>query len=187
MKKTTILALMLSLGGYAQQSFCSISGNIDARNALIGSKPTGNNPALDFTLKVHAVSKGFEMSGGYERFQQIGFSREMANFGYNSERFIPIGNKDFDFTAIPYIGGSLIHRFGKDDRTVGDKFIYGNSSHLALQIGMSFRYAISDKWLLDLTYEIMTRPDLNYLYPTDNNPGVVGSGTVGIHYVLSKN
>jgi len=187
MKKILLPALLFSATMFSQ-SFLSVSGNVDVRSATLGSKPTNFKPALDFILKVHAVSNvGVELQGGYERFDAIGFSREMANIGYNSERYIALFGNEIDITAIPYIGGSIIHRFGKEDRIVKGEYIYGKSSHVALQVGISFRYEISDKIIFDATYELMTRPDLDYVYPTDPNQGVVGSGTVGIHYILTKN
>jgi len=185
MKKLLLPILLLSAICSAQKSYVSASASIDLRNATFGSKPTEFKPALDGTLSIHCVSKGFELNAGYEHFQKIGFSREFFNLGYLSERFVPIRNNDLNFDVLLYGGPSLIHRFGKEDRVSKGKYIFGNSSHLAIQAGISFRKNISDKIMIELNYEFMTRQDLIYMYPgTDKS--IVGSGTVGLHYILSK-
>lgn len=187
MRKLIFPALLFSASMFAQKAYVSVSCNVDIKNAVVGSKPTGYSPALDASLNLHMVgNNGIELQFGYEHFQQIGFNRHFANMGYNSERYIPLGDNEFDFIAVPYVGLSLIHRFDKEDRQVGNDFIYGNSSHFAFQVGMSFRYKVSDKIMIDFTSELLTRPDLKYLYPTDPTPAAVISNSIGIHYILTN-
>ena len=192
MKKTLqLIALSLSLSTYAQkETYASFALKTDVRNAVLGSKPTNNNPALDITASVNMVSNNFEISFGDEYFQRIGFNSTFVNFGYHFPRYISLGAKEIDITVIPYAGFSLITRFGKEDKEIitpeQDFYVYGKSAHISAQAGLSFRVKLSDKFLLDWTCEAMARPDLSYLYPTDPNKAVVVSNYVGVHYIFSN-
>jgi hypothetical protein len=178
----------LTYGQYKtpKESYASLSLKTDVRNAILGSKPTNNKPSPDLTLAVNMVGNNLELSVGDELFNQIGFNRFFLNFGYHSQRYIPIGDKELNFTVIPYLGASTITRYGKEDRILpnGD-FIYGNSSHLAVQGGISIRGKITDKILFDVSYEGLTRQDLLYMYPTDNPHFIVFSGSAGLHYIIT--
>ena len=188
MKKLLLSSLLFSFGLFAQEkeSYCSISIGTDVKNSIVGSKPTGNNPALDLVMNINAVSCDFEISAGYEHFQAIGFSRYSADFGFHNQRYIPIGNKEFDFTAVPSIGFSMIQRFnGIDHYASNGDFIYSRSSHLAAQVNLSLRTKLSDKILLDWTIQAITRPDLQYLYPTDDPKFIVFSNYLKLHYIIN--
>jgi hypothetical protein len=184
---------LLSAVSYGQKndkvSYCSFSLKTDVKNAVMGSKPTNNNPALDLMGTIHMVGGNFELNVGDENFNQIGYNRFFVNFGYHSERYIPLGDKEFDFTIIPAIGFAQIVRYGKQDHEIktptNDYFIYGHSSHIAVQGSLSFRTKIAERILLDFTTEASTRPDLAYLYPTDPNKSFVISNFLGLHYILT--
>lgn len=192
MKKTLLfLALSLSLSTYSQkETYASVSLRTDLRNAVLGSKPTNDKPALDLTASVNMVSNNFEINFGDEYFREIGFNRVFVNFGYHLPRYVRIGYKEIDITVVPYAGFGVISRFGKEDREIitpdKDYYIYGSSSHLAAQAGLSFRVKLFDKFLLDWTCEALTRPDLQYLYPTDPNDKIKFSNSVGVHYIFSN-
>lgn len=173
-----------------KESYCSVSFSVDGRNAVMGSEPTNNKPSLDGVLGVHMVGNNFEIGVSDELFNKLGFNRFSLNFGYHSQRYIPLGDKELDFCIVPFVGASTITRWGLGDREVklpsGEtEFRYGKSSHIAVQGGLSFLTKITDRLLLDVTMELSTRPDLLYHYPTDNPKSFVESNYVGIHYIIN--
>lgn len=188
MKKLLLSSLMFSGIMLAQEkeSYCSISFGTDVKNAVMGSKPTNNKPAADLILNINMVGNDFELSVGDENFSQIGFNRFSVDFGYHSQRYIPLGNYDFDFTMVPSVGFSTISRWGGvDHEDSHGNWIYGKSNHIAVQGNLSFRYKLSDRFLIDWTANLMTRPDLMYLYPTDNPKFIVLSNFIKLHYILN--
>jgi hypothetical protein len=199
MRRILIPILMLSAFSYGQKhkvSYFSASLKTDVKNAFVGSKPTNNNPALDLMAGIHAVGGNFEINVGDELFNQIGYNRFFINFGYHSERYIPeeiipFVDRDINFSIIPSIGFAQIVRYGKEDHEIKTPtqtyFIYGHSSHIAVQGSLSFRGKLTDKILIEFLTELSTRPDTNYLYPTDPQKTFVLSNFIGLHYVFSEN
>ena len=192
MKKLLFSMLLLSAVTYGQkaepETYFSASLSADVTNLAIGSKPTNHESALDLRLKLHAVGKDFEMSPGYERFNQIGFERYSLDFGWHSQRYIPeswipFSDEDFDFTAVPSIGFSMMDRYGH----IVEETLHtdGKPMFFAVQGSMSFRKKISDKILLDWTFEVITRGDTKTLYPNDPSKGYTYSNYFGAHYVFN--
>ena len=168
MKKLVLPLLLLSAVTFAQNkdkvNYFSLSLLTDVRNAAIGSQATDNKRALDLIAGLHIVKNNFEYSVGYEYFNAIGFSRDMLNFGYHSERYIPeswipFANKDFEFTAIPRIGASIINRFEKPNET-NPTFKDLHASWWGVQCGLSLRAKLTDHVLIDVTAEFLTRKDI---------------------------
>jgi hypothetical protein len=188
--KKLLLLLLLSPFMYGQKaSYFSMSLSQDIKNGIVGSKPTNNEPSLDLTLGIHCVGDNYELYTGDELFNQIGFNRFFVNGGYHTQWYIPIGDKELNFSVVPYVGFSMINRYGKADHEIVTPsqtyYIYGRSNHLAVQGGLSFRAKVSEKFLIDLTTEALTRQDLKYLYPTDPNKFIVFSNTFGVHYIFN--
>jgi len=191
MKKLLLSMLLLSAVTYGQkaepETYFSASLSADGQNLIFGSKPTNNESALDLRLKLHAVGNNFEMSPGYERFNQIGFERYSLDFGWHSQRYIPeswipFSDDDFDFTAVPSIGFSMIKRYGH----IVEETLHtdGKPAFLAVQGSISFRKKISDHFLLDWTVEGITRGDTKTLYPNDPHKGYTISNYFGVHYIF---
>lgn len=188
MKKILIL-LLVCMTSFAQEkeSYFSLSAGADVKCSLVGSKPTNNQPSLDLIVAAHMVGNDFELSVGDEYFKQIGFNRFFMNAGFHfpmyiPEEFFPVGDSDLNFTLVPYVGTSNITRFGFEDRIVGDRYIYGRSSHLAVQGGLSVRFELLENLLLDFSSELLTRQDLQYRYFSDNPKFIVLSNYVSLHY-----
>lgn len=180
MKKLILVsAILLGLNASAQGYF-SVSLKTDVKNALVGSKPTDYQPALDLLVNLNMIDdNNIELSVGYESFHKIGFRRYSVDLGYLADRYIPLGNKEFDFSVTPSIGFSFIQRYNMVDSAQSDI-----SSHTAFQGNLSFRTKITDRLLLDFTTQLMTRPDLKHHYPNDNPKDFVLSNFVGIHYII---
>lgn len=191
MKKLVLSMLMVSALTFAQEkeSYASLFVLTDIHNAVEGSKPTNYKPALDLTAGISMVSNNFELRVSDELFNQIGFNKFAVNFGYHSQRYIPLGNKDFNFCIVPSAGVGMIQRWGLGDRVVktpeDTRYIYGKSSHISVQVGLSFVTRLSDKIMLDLSSDLSMRPDLLYHYPTDNPKGWVLSNHLGVHYIIN--
>lgn len=183
MKMFKILPFLLCSFVYAQpESYCSLSLGFDAKNAIVGSKPTNNEPALDLIAGLHMVSNNFELNPEFEYFKQIGFQRFGVNFAYHDQRYIPIGNNELNFTLIPSLGASLINRFNMNNISTDG---YSFSSHLAVQGGLSIRFKISDHIMIDGTIQALTRSDLKFYYPNDNPKFIVFSNFINLHYILN--
>lgn len=79
MKIIISLIVLLSFQINAQTKFKFVSVGIDAKNAIIGSKPTNNKSEIDFNLKIGAVYKNLEISIFYENFNKINFQAYGVN------------------------------------------------------------------------------------------------------------
>jgi hypothetical protein len=149
MKKLIILLLLAT----STQAQIYVSTGIDVRNAIVGSKPTDNKPALDLLFKVHLVGQNVECTVQYERFEAIGFDKFAFGVGYQF--------KAFGTTITPSIEPTLIGRnnFGDFDT---------KSSHLALGSSLTIKYDISDKIGVGLALNALYRTDLAAKYGTKN-------------------
>lgn len=182
MKRIKLLSVFLLFGlttnaqQLSKESYLSVSFKTDVKNALVGSEPTDYKPALNYQIKVNMVSDNFELAPGYERFNEIDFERFSLDFGWHSQRYIPLGFKEFDFTIVPSAGFSMIKRYSELED--------GHPMFFAVQGSLSFRYKLSDKLLIDWTVEGITRSDIKYLYPNDPHKGYTISNYVGIHYII---
>ena len=59
--KKLITILLLTTSIYAQDNYMSFSAGIDVRNALFGSEPTNNKPALDYQLQFAMVDRNMDI------------------------------------------------------------------------------------------------------------------------------
>lgn len=178
--------------GQKKENYFSVSLGSDIKNSIVGSKPTNYKPSADLVFGLHMVSKNVELNPEIESFNEIGYLRSGLNFGYHLNNwFIPIGNKELDFTVVPNVGISVISRFGKTDKLIETKdqdyYIYGKSAHIATQANLSFRLKLSDSFMLDYTANLSTRPDLMYMYPTDEPKFLCLSNFLKLHYIIKNN
>ena len=190
--KTIPLVFCSLMFGQKKENYFSASLGSDIKNSIVGSKPTGFKPASDLVIGLHVVSNNFELNPEIETFSKIGYFRSGINFGLHFNKwFIPIGNTEMDFTLVPSIGASLISRSGKEDKLIvtpeQDYWVYGNSSHISAQANLSFRLKLSDSFILDYTANLSTRPDLVYMYPTDNPKFMCLSNFLKLHYIIKNN
>lgn len=192
MKKLILIALiLLQYNIYAQkENYASIYGGADVKNLFFGSPPTNNVPSPDILIGLNMVGDNLLLNPEVEIFNKIGFRRESLSLGYVSQRYIPINGTDLNFNIIPSLGISAIHRYGQDDKKIETPtetyFIYGHSTHIALQANLSITVKITNKIMLDYTLQCLQRPDLKYLYPTDPNKKYVFSGFLKLHYILTN-
>jgi hypothetical protein len=149
MKKLIILLLLAT----SAQSQIYVSTGIDVRNAIVGSKPTDNKPALDLLFKVHLVGKSVECTVQYERFESIGFDKFAFGVGYQF--------KAFGTTITPSIEPTLIgrHNFGDFDT---------KSSHLAIGGSMTVKWELSERLAIGIVGNALYRTDLAAKYGTKN-------------------
>src|SRR5690242_9798029 len=109
--KRKIILPMLFLGSamFAQkQSYLSVSGGVDCRNAVLGSPPTGNKPALDFITQFDIVGANVHLNFGYEQFKAIDYSRIYAGLGYEWPLYGYVFGNEIKTAFIPSIDCSMI-------------------------------------------------------------------------------
>lgn len=80
----TLLFLLLTTITFAQQGSIMFTTQIDARNAIIGSVPTNNNPELDLTFGValKTGNGGLQIGINYQTFKAIDYKDIEAEVGY---------------------------------------------------------------------------------------------------------
>lgn len=195
MKNFTIsLATLLAtaLTATAQDvNYFSLSLGSDIKSSTVGSKATDYKASPDIIIGAHMVGSNFELNPEIESFAKIGYFRFGLNAGYHSERYVRLFGEDHNFTIVPSIGFSMIHRYGFEDREIYDPkiktttYIYGSSSHFAVQANLSFRFKLTDGLLLDFNTGLQTRPDLMYRYPTDSPKNICLNNTLKLHFIIN--
>lgn len=179
MKK--ILLLLISVSMYSQKdNYMSFSTGLDIRNAIVGSKPTNNTPAIDYQFQFAMVDRNFEVNVGYECFPKINFDKYSIGVGYHIPLYGYILSKEVKTTIIPSIEPSLIGRWG----TWGGGLSYNQvSSHLSLGVNIAFRWDLSDNVGVEYCLNMLPRTDLSAMY---NRKIVVGSNYFKIFYKINR-
>ena len=146
MKKSLFVLLLVTSMLQAQPKYAFVTAGFDVANAIQGSKPTNDKPALDGQIKIGAAYNNFECLVAYENFNAINFQQ----FGF----------------AVNYV----VYPFYKVDLAFGGEyqmiFRQANSSFLSYGVNLEPRYDITDKWTIGLQLNYKHRPDIEALYHT---------------------
>lgn len=170
MKKLLFILIFCSIATNSQNIY--ISGGIDVRNAIKGSNPTNNKPAIDAIIQFGMIGKKTELVIGYEKFQTISFDKFFFGLGH---QFL-VNN---EITLIPSIEPSLIGRWGKNWQSV--------SSHLSVGASLAIRYKLSDHLSLELKGNALPRTDLKASYPEiHKNVPIIFSNYLKIVYIIKR-
>lgn len=174
MKKLIVLAvLVFGMSATAQglnEAF--LSASFDFRNAVAGSAPTNNEPALDALFKCGMVGEeGLEFQVMYEVFKKIEFSKYGLCVGHK------IGITDELSTSILGELAWVKRDWGGDIGEVGN----GSAG-----VALSTRYKISDKVGVELFMERLFRGDIDWRYNGNGEPWV-NSVYVGVTYNIGGN
>lgn len=176
MKKLILLLLLTTMAN--AQVF--ISTGVDIRNALVGSKPTKNNPELDFYIQLHLVDRHVDVSVGYEIFNKIGFEKYNAGIGYIFPLYCYIGDRQIKTTLLVSVEPTIIGRWKTN--TNND---WGNtSSHLTIGASTALKWDISDRLSIGVTSNLLPRTDLNTKYPNEPKH-IVYSNYLTFYYKLN--
>jgi len=140
-----------------QEHYLAFSTGLDIKNAIIGSKATGDKPALDLLCQFAMVSQNIEVNIGYERFNAICFDKFTFGVGYHFPLYGRIGNKVIKTVLIPSIEPTLIGRWGDEWEC--------RSSHLSISGNLALRWHLSDKTALEFLSNFLPRTDLYSRYP----------------------
>lgn len=168
MKNIYILVILITLNIHSQNVY--FSTGIDVKNALIGSKPTNNNSALDVTIQFGMIEGNTEVVIGYEKFETIYFDKFWFGVGHHF-------NVNENIKIIPSLEPSLIGRWGDTWQTT--------SSHLSIGGSLALRYKINYHLSIELQCNALPRTDLSARYPTINpNPPIIFSNYLKILYRL---
>jgi hypothetical protein len=163
-----ILLLLLATVVFSQskneEHYYYFSTAVDIRNAIVGSDPTNNKPALDVLYQAAIVGHNVEVNIGYESFNRISFDKYTVGVGYHFPLYGYIFGKEIKTVLIPSTEFSLIGRWGKDWQ--------GVSSHFTLGGNLGLRWHLSDKIAGELLTNALPRIDLKAKYPKlhDNIP-----------------
>lgn len=118
-----------------------VSIGIDARNAIIGSEPTENKPALDLNFKAGVQSGVAEVSVFYETFKRIDFQAYGLNLNVVSETV---------YENLTIASGI---EFGSINRAI-------NSNYLMVGINIEPRYKITEHLSVGALFNYRLRNDL---------------------------
>jgi hypothetical protein len=80
MKKLLFILIFSSISTNSQNIY--ISGGIDVRNAILGSNPTNNKPAIDAIIQFGMIGGKTELVIGYEKFRAICFDKFFFGAGH---------------------------------------------------------------------------------------------------------
>ena len=162
-----------------QEHYIYFSGALDFRNAISGSQPTNNKPALDLLYQFGMVGQNIEVNIGYEQFKAICFEKYTIGVGYHFPLYGRIGNTIIKTVLIPSIEPTLIGRWGDEWQTT--------SSHLSIGGNLSLRWHLSDKIGLELLSNFLPRTDLYARYPEiHSSVPVIMSNYLKIIYKIQR-
>jgi hypothetical protein len=176
-----LIAILITTLCYSQkvekEAYLAFSTSIDIRNAIIGSKPTGNKPAIDLLYQFAMVGQNLEVNIGYESFNKIHFDKYTIGVGYHFPLYGRIGNTVIKTVLIPSIEPTIIDRWGKEWQTT--------SSHLSIGGNVALRWKLNQNLGIELLTNALPRTDLSAHYPTINkNIPIVVSEHFKIIYIL---
>lgn len=179
-----MMVCMIGSSIYAQEgldtgkdNYFSFAAGADIKNAIVGSKPTGDKPALDWTIEGHAVTENFDFGLGYEKFDVINYDRKWFGLGYH----IPvcyIAGTDIKFSIQPSLEMSWIGREwnnGLEERTF-----------FTPSLNVNWNWDLTDHWGIQLATNWLPRPDIRVIYNQSHNKYVLSEG-VKIVYKIKNN
>ncbi len=159
------------------EHYIYFSSAVDIRNAIVGSEPTDNKPALDLLFQFGMVGQNIEVNIGYETFKAICFEKYTIGVGYHFQLYGRIGNRVIKTVLIPSIEPTLIGRYGDEWQTT--------SSHLSIGGNLALRWHLSDKTALELLFNFLPRTDLYTRYPDiHSSVPIVPSGYLKFIYKI---
>lgn len=169
-----IILLMISTLGYCQppsEKDAYIAGTFafDMRNATFGSKPTGDNPALDYMIGANVVGDNVDLSLGYENFNKIKFDRMFVGLGYHFPLYAYVFNEEIKTTFQPSLEASVISRTWTENYTYQGK-AYSEQikgSFFTPSLNLGFRWDVTDHIGFEFDTHFCPRPDIKYLYNDD--------------------
>ena len=157
----TIFFLCIVACGFSQareqEHYKYFSTAIDIRNAIIGSTPTNNQPALDLIYQAGIVSYNLEVNISYEIFKTIHFDKYAFGVGYHFPLYCNFFGQKIKTVFIPSIEPTIINRWGMEWQT--------KSCHITISTGISLRYFLTDHLGIELLHSITPRIDLFARYP----------------------
>lgn len=161
--QTALFLISLSAGaqGLKIVNHPYVSGGFDARNAAIGSGPTGKKPNLDYQIKAGAVSSNIDIGIQYENFPAIDYQQYSAYINYA----FPIKKKLLLYAGLET--GSIIRE--------------GNSNFLFYGGNLEMKYDIAEDFAIGMQGNFKNRPDITYLYDTGKCE-FKGSVMVNLYY-----
>lgn len=183
--KKLITLLLLTTSIYAQDNYISFSAGIDVRNALFGSEPTNNKPALDYQLQFAMVDRNMEVNIGFEAFPRLDFRKYSIGAGYHFQLYAYAFKRAVKTTFIPSLEPSLIDRYDYWGGGIGTK---QKSSHLSLGVNLAFRWDLNDDMAFEYCFNMLPRTDLKAMYGRDlditrDRASISGVPIIGSNYI----
>jgi len=164
---------------YAQNDkdrYLSLSYGVDVRNALIGSQPTDNKPALNWTAEFHAVEENIDFNIGMERFNMLEYTRVFVGLGYHIQ-VLYLLNTDIKFSVHPSI------EFSNINRTFNESVVWEGKT-VTTEVGKSFStpsFNINWNWdlhknvAIQIGTNVLPRRDIQYIYKEDHMRVIVSN------------
>ena len=181
MKRLILLLTAISTyGQYQEKPIVQFGISADVRNAVIGSKPTNNEPALDYILSANIVTPNHVIIGlGYESFKRIKFESFKFALGYR----VPVTEwLSIPLTIEPHliyrIHPVTLHKVYIDEnglpQSSNETFtVQRKDGYLAISYNAGLQFKVSEHFGVELTSCLMRRSDLKALY--ENNKLVLSN------------
>jgi hypothetical protein len=190
--KKLLLMLLLSgvINAQYKDKYLSFSAGIDVRNAIVGSEPTNNNPALNYDLQFSMVGYNADVCIGFESFPQIDFRRYYFGIGYHFPLYGNAFKKQVKTTFIPSLQPSLIDRYNNWGGGLG--IDTQSACFFSLGANLAFRWNINDKFALEYSYNALLRPDVSTMYEKNENRAningvpIVSSNFIKVVYIFNR-
>lgn len=146
--------LLISITATAQ---VKITATTDVVNAIVGSKPTNNEPALDLLVsaRISDPYSGFTIAPSFERFARI----EYTKFGFGVGKTFKSG-KRWEYTTL--IEATQTIRYEKNITYIG----YGILNYVD--------YKLNNTIYLTALMQTLKRTDIDKVYNTSNSYRVSG-------------
>lgn len=194
MKKiVTIVVFLIFSKMIAQEDYIAFSAAFDVRNAITGSKPTGNESALDLLMQFSMVSNDVEVNIGYETFPRLDFVKYTIGVGYHTHFYGHFLGKSIHTIFIPSIEPTLINRRDNWGGGIGHSQV---SSHLSLGLSLGLRWDLSKGFSVEYLFNALPRTDSKAMYGNtmDSTRGrlsvsgvpIVGSNFIKMVYKIKR-
>jgi hypothetical protein len=163
------------------------------RNAILGSAPTNNEPALDLLVQFSMVSRNVEINIGYEAFPRLDFSKYTIGVGYHTHLYGNLFRRVIHTVFIPSIEPTLINRHGDWGGGIGHR---QESSHLSFSLSLGLRWNLSDDIAVEYLFNALPRTDLKAMYGKDlditngkasiSGVPIIGSNFIKVVYKINR-
>lgn len=182
-KLITIVVALFFTKVAAQDNYLAFSGAFDVRNAIIGSRPTNNESAIDFLAQFSIVSRDVEVNVGYEAFPRLDFSKYTIGVGYHTHLYGNLFGRVIHTVFIPSIEPTIINRHGDWGGGIGyDQ----ESSHLSLGLSLGLRWNLSDDIAVEYLFNALPRVDLYAMYGNEMDITTGKASISGVPIVSSN-